>query len=118
MRILVTGSREWTDNMLVYTMLDGARNDTPHDQIVLVHGGARGVDRIAARYADSMDWGVETHIPSWEKYGKRAGILRNMAMVDAGADVCVAFILNESRGATHCAAYAESKGIPVIRVTK
>jgi hypothetical protein len=118
MRILVTGSRDWDDTATIYQALSEARGDTPHDQIVLIHGAARGADRIASRYADAMDWSNESHHAEWDKYGKRAGIMRNLQMVNAGADICVAFILNNSRGATHCANYAESKGIPVKRIVK
>lgn len=115
MRILVTGSRDWTHGLVIYRALEEARGDTPHDEMVLVHGGAKGADEIAARYATDKDWGIEEHPAEWAKYGRAAGPIRNMGMVDAGADICLAFIKNHSRGATQCAAYAEACGIPVKR---
>jgi hypothetical protein len=100
---------------VIYRALGDARDDFSHDQIVLIHGGAVGADLIAARYAEAMDWGIEEYRAKWELYGKRAGIMRNVEMVEAGADVCLAFIYRNSRGATHCAGLAERAGIPVRR---
>jgi hypothetical protein len=115
MRILVTGSREWDDRAMIYRALADARGDTPHDQMMIVVGDARGADRIAVRYAMDMDWGLDIHRAAWGIQGKAAGIIRNIGMVDTGADICLAFIKDNSPGATHCADYAESKGIPVKR---
>lgn len=115
MRVLVTGSRDWTSRCVIYRALGETRGWVPHDQMVLIHGGARGADQIAAHYAEAMDWGIEKYPALWNLYGKRAGFMRNAEMVNAGADVCLAFIYNNSRGATHCAGLAESAGIPVRR---
>lgn len=117
MRILITGSRSWTDKVAIADAIRQAWIDfgKPY-RVTVVHGGARGADYIAGVFAKRMNFDVEVHAlddAAWNKYGKAAGPKRNQEMVDKGADICLAFIKNESKGATGCAAMAEKAGIPV-----
>lgn len=114
MRILVTGSRTWTDkdavrNALLDTWMFAGR---PYG-VTVVHGGARGADYLADVYAKRLGFVTEAHRAPWESAGRSAGYLRNKTMVDLGADICLAFIKNNSKGATMCADLAEKAGIPV-----
>ena len=116
-RVLVTGSRDWTDRDAIrdaLSAIDG--NCDPADSLTLVHGAARGADSIAADIAANIGWNVEAHPADWERHGKRAGFIRNEEMVKLGADVCLAFIKDGSRGAMMCAGLAEKAGISVERV--
>lgn len=119
-RLLVTGSREWKDELVVAREVYAAwRELSPHTLpglTTLVHGGATGADTIAGRFAHCWGWPVEVHAADWNRYGKRAGYVRNAEMVNLGADLCVAFILDGSKGATMCADLAEKAGIPVRRI--
>jgi hypothetical protein len=109
MRILITGSRTWTDREMVYNLLEAAnRKPGPH---TLVHGGARGADTIAGQIAAEFGWTVEVHEADWGHDGRAAGVLRNNKMVNLGADLCLAFIMNNSPGASHCARLARMAGI-------
>ncbi len=110
-RILVTGSRDWTD----FAAIVEALRDRKAPGAVLVEGGARGADRLAATIWRAWGLTVEEHRADWDRHGSRAGYLRNQEMIAAGADVCLAFILDNSRGATHCANTAETAGIPTRR---
>jgi hypothetical protein len=116
-RILVTGSRYWADRNAIAQALiearDSARTTGAH-RLVLVHGAARGADSIAAHYARMWGWLIEPHPADWSLHGKAAGHRRNAEMVRAGADICLAFPLGESRGTRGCMALAEKAGIPVI----
>lgn len=117
-RILVTGSRTWSD---ILRMTDELRNEVLGARMcglrpVIVHGACpRGADMIAARWARGYGVDQEPHPADWGS-GRSAGFRRNAEMVKLGADVCVAFIRDGSHGATHCADLAEKAGIPVRRV--
>lgn len=113
MRILVTGSRNWDDiEAIERALLDAGAHRTP----VVVSGACpTGADRICEDTAERWGWHVERHPAEWEKYGKRAGFVRNAEMVALGADLCVAFIRNGSKGASMTARLAEEAGIPVQR---
>jgi hypothetical protein len=113
--------------MLVHSILYGERvryGWSTHDEqaIVVVHGGAQGVDREAGDWVEAQAPNItaEVHLPNWRKngiYNPHAGKLRNSEMVTLGADICYAFIYQNSRGATDCAEKAEAAGIPTVRIT-
>ena len=120
-RILVTGSRTWDDYDLVRTALASACYQ--NFPVTIVHGACpSGADAIASWWVQQMGRNLaiteERHPADWKKLGKRAGPVRNAEMVKLGADVCLAFIRDRSRGATHTANLAEKTGIPVRRWTR
>lgn len=110
----MTGSRDWWDR----DRLDGILSQFLEGDITLVSGACpTGADLMAEEYAREHGWIVELHPANWLRYGKRAGFIRNSEMVALGADVCLAFILNGSKGATKCSDLAEQAGIEVQRFT-
>jgi YspA, cpYpsA-related SLOG family len=112
-RILITGSRDWTDAETIRAAIRQAALRQP--DAIVVHGAARGADLLASAAARALGLREERHPAQWQKLGKVAGPVRNQEMVRLGADVCLAFIKDGSRGASHCAALAEKAGIPVHR---
>lgn len=64
---------------------------------VIVSGGARGVDSIAASWARRHGFAVIEHKPDYRRYGKAAPHVRNSQIV-ADADRVVAFWDGKSRG--------------------
>lgn len=118
LRILVTGSRYWTDRYTVEVAIRKAYlergNDCQPHEVTVVHGNASGADECAKVSARVMGFHTEPHPADWEKHGKAAGPIRNAAMTELGADVCLAFPLGESRGTRNCMALAEKAGIRVV----
>lgn len=127
MRVLVTGSRTWPDPSLVRVTLDEVAQLADFEMLV-VHGACPGSpDQYASDWvlaerafyaATGMVLDEEPHPARWREHGyynPRAGFQRNEHMVNLGADLCVAFIHNNSNGATHCADLAEERGIETRR---
>jgi hypothetical protein len=118
-RILITGSRTWTDIQAIWTALGDTVQGIPVDrEIVLVSGACpNGADKIAEDWGRSFGTTIERHPANWQLEGKRAGFIRNARMTNLGANICVAFIKDGSRGASHTATLAEQAGIPTRRFT-
>lgn len=141
-RILVTGSRLWSDVPLLTSSLDAAA--AGHDRVTLIHGrcdprnavGDRvpwdhalahpedgpylGADWHAHQNAQLRGWSVEEYAANWSMYGNAAGGIRNQHMVNLrpAPDVLVAAPLGGSPGTRDCMARARKAGIRVVDVTE
>lgn len=127
-RILVTGSRTWTDREFICREMEKAALFYPLPA-VLIHGDCpEGADSLAKWLAiNYLGWAHEPHPTDWTKYGRRAGFIRNAEMVQLGATHCLAFLRpcvkrncqtpmpHWSHGADHCAWLALKAGIPTTR---
>lgn len=115
-RILVTGSRHWTDREVIRRALSSAWERVGrHPLAILVQGECHlgGADAIAAEVWESWGLPVEGHPAEMGPDGHVLGPARNKRMVDLGADVCLAFPLPGSRGTRNCMRLAREAGIPV-----
>lgn len=96
MRILVCGSREWTNKHKIRKELSIYSKED-----VLIHGGCRGADSIAGEIGKELGLNVVVYYADWKTYGKKAGPLRNQKMLDKGEpDIIYAFHedIDTSRG--------------------
>lgn len=123
MQVIVTGSRDLTDQDLVWDALSELFI-LLIEEFTVVHGGARGADTFAGQWVKMMrpHFRVfeDKHEADWKTHGKAAGVLRNAEMVDAGADYVLAFYREGSAniGTRDCVRRARAAGIPVIEYTQ
>ena len=75
----------------------------------VVCGLAKGPDLVGKAWAAQMNIPCRDFPADWEKYGKRAGILRNEEMGDY-ADALLALWDGESRGTKHMIDYMNKLG--------
>jgi hypothetical protein len=101
---------------IIWDALDRQLKATPW-RMELIVGDASGADEMALLWARDRAVDVELHRADWKKHGKAAGPIRNQQMVDAGADVVLAFPFGESRGTRHCMKAANAAGILVVEHT-
>jgi len=77
-RILVSGSRGWSNKRLVRDALP-----TKGD-VIVIHGGALGADFLASEVAQERGFAEWVFVPDWENLGKKAGTIRNGNMLKRG----------------------------------
>ena len=128
-RVLVCGDRDWDDVEFMYDELDKLADiANPH----IIHGAARGADRIAGEWAKSRMVPVRPFPAKWydlkhplalikiNKFGKEynamAGPIRNQQMLDEGKpDLVMAFHndIKSSKGTADMVRRARKAGIEV-----
>lgn len=105
--VCVSGSRSINNPSVVFGYLDAYHSQTPITE--LVHGGARGVDRLARMWAEGKGIAATEFEPDWDAYGKAAGPIRNEIMAEYAERVLVIWD-GKSKGTAQCAKYAQSIG--------
>lgn len=83
---------------------------------LIISGGAKGADTLAKKYSNDNNIELLEFIPDWDKYGKSAGYIRNVEIID-NCDCVVAFWDGESKGTQHSINIAKKKNkkIKVIK---
>lgn len=98
MRIVVAGSREFTDYNVAEAFIDQCITSANGDSsLIFISGGCRGADKIGEMYAKSHGFYIEVFPADWEKYGRKAGPIRNRQMAQA-ADMVICFWDGKSKG--------------------
>lgn len=134
--ILVTGGRHYAvtgtdrprdasnDQKARWTSEYGVIHDALHglgQNVLLINGDCKGVDRTIARLAERWGWFVATVPAPWSSRGRAAGPQRNQVMVDlaaamqASGNIVTVHAFGGDRGTNDCVDRATRAGLRVIR---
>jgi predicted Rossmann fold nucleotide-binding protein DprA/Smf involved in DNA uptake len=107
MRVAIVGSRGYASLGRVFDYVTGLPEGT-----VVISGGARDVDAMAAGIARTMGLTVIEFLPNYEAHGRRAPLIRNKQIAQH-CERMVAFWDGKSTGTAHAIRCAKSLGRPV-----
>lgn len=116
MRILITGSRSHDSPEMIHKALDEeTRHIFDKSSVTIIQGECPygGADKFASQWAEINGAVDESYPADFKKLGKKAGPLRNQKMVNSGANICLAFPTDDSRGTWDCVKKAKEANIPV-----
>jgi hypothetical protein len=112
-RIIVCGGRDYADRAFVFQVLD--KIHTLRGICEIIQGECpTGADRFAREWAINMGQEPTRCRAEWEKYGKRAGPIRNRQMLELKPDGVVAFDTG-GPGTRDMITAAQEAGVPVYR---
>ena len=107
MKLAIVGSRDFLDYpWMEHCLLQTFRVE---DIETIVSGGARGADSLAERFAARQGLPIVVIPAEWNKYGRRAGPLRNTEIVNS-VDALAAFWDGVSRGTRDVIGKARAAG--------
>jgi len=111
MRLLVTGGRDYWDEIELFNTLDEIAEY--RDISVVIHGNAAGADTLAGTWARDRGIPVISVPADWQRYGRQAGPIRNRLMLEqCKPDLVVAF--KGGRGTKDMVTISRAAGIEVI----
>ena len=110
-KVLVCGGRNFDDYDYLADKLDALDGRYAIDEII--QGEARGADALAERWAKLRAVKCTGFRAEWSTYGRRAGPLRNLRMLQEGRpDLVVAFA--GGKGTANMISQAKAAGVRVI----
>lgn len=119
LRILVCGGRDFANSRLMTATLLKITSEPGETRArpgtTIIHGDARGADRLSDIWALKKGVPVERFPADWEAHGRRAGPIRNAEMLARGRpDLVVAF--PGGAGTADMVARARKAGVPVQEI--
>ena len=118
-KVIIAGGRDFIDYSLLREKVNNILTEKrATHKIVIVSGCARGADTLGMRYASENIFDVDEYPADWDKYGKKAGYMRNVEMAE-NADALIAFWDGKSKGTQYTINYAikMNKEVTVVNIS-
>lgn len=119
MRVLVCGGRDYgnKESEKLHLLAELAALNAKRRISLIIEGGAPGADAGARIFGEITGVPVKTFKAWWQKYGRRAGPIRNKQMLDEGKpDLVVAF--PGGAGTADMVRQARAAGVDVMEITR
>lgn len=100
MKAAIVGSRDFNDYNMLVEYIYNICIENNYSITEIVSGGARGADKLGELFANNYNLKLTVFKADWNKYGKRAGFVRNVDIIK-NCDICFAFWDGESHGTKH-----------------
>jgi hypothetical protein len=127
-RLIIAGGRDFDDYKKLKTetfrvMREVAQKFTGKPTLnkqllTIISGMANGADKLGAQLAKEFELNLKEFVANWDRYGRRAGYMRNVDMAKFASEsnahgVLIAFWDGQSKGTKHMIDTAKKTGLDV-----
>ena len=113
MKTIIAGSRDIVMPGILTDVIFYVKDYYDLSVTSIVSGCARGVDKLGEQFATDRGIKLFKYPADWNKYGKKAGYLRNIKMAQS-SEALIALWDGKSRGTKHMIKTAIDLGLVVV----
>jgi hypothetical protein len=114
-KVIIVGSRNYGDFGILIKVINKAYDEEKISITEIVSGGASsGSDKFSEQFAKEANIPITVMKANWGMYSRSAGILRNVAMANSGADALICLWDGLSPGSKHMIDIAKKKGLKLF----
>lgn len=114
LKVIVAGTRTFSSGSNYFALKEVMKkHNFISQEVEIVSGGCRGADALGERWAREYGKPIKLFPADWDKYGRKAGFIRNKEMAEYG-DCLVAFWDGTSRGTKMMIDLAKAYGLKVF----
>lgn len=112
-RVIIAGSRTFDNFEVLVERCDYFLRNL--GEVTIVSGTARGADKLGEMYAEMREFPIKRFPADWDKYGKKAGHIRNEQMAQF-AEYLILFWDGKSKGSANMLMNAKKYNLKIKQV--